>query len=201
MNDKTMPSDTCHFCNPIDPTTITRTGGEVDPDTGNAFFYKTKEELKTIHTPLMARRADGRESQIGFTSTTTKVITDEKHWLIKPEPDVMEQKVLSPSYGGNSAWPKEWSGDVQDPLADPQEFLFNFPTLAEHTLSPIQQQPVETDPFEMARKTSTSSFGNARPSMAFTAPSKTSISASALEDDGAANTFYQDFKGYLDVRI
>jgi hypothetical protein len=52
---------------------ITNSGGEVDPETGNAFFYQTKEELKTVNTPLMSRKADGREEQIGFTSTTTKV--------------------------------------------------------------------------------------------------------------------------------
>lgn len=64
-------------------TIQTFSGGEVDPETGQAFFYKTTEELKTVNTPMF--RGTGGDNK--FSSTTTKIITDEKHWLVKREPE------------------------------------------------------------------------------------------------------------------
>ncbi|EGD82245.1 FAT3 protein [Salpingoeca rosetta] len=69
------------------PVTFSFSGGEVDNETGNRFFYKTTEELKTVNAPLMGARSDGRMSELGFSQTTTKVITAERHWLYKPDPD------------------------------------------------------------------------------------------------------------------
>lgn len=75
----------------------------MDPETGNAFFYKTTEEMKTVNAPHT--EADGSQ---GFSSTTTKVITDEKHWFIKTEPE-MEMEVVDP-----------WNeGEHADPFAEP----------------------------------------------------------------------------------
>jgi hypothetical protein len=75
----------------LDPGDYTFSGAEIDPETGNAFFYKTTEEVKTITEPV-----DG-ENGTGFTTRTTRLITDEKHWLIKAEP---EQETML----GDSTW-------------------------------------------------------------------------------------------------
>lgn len=59
-------------------------GGEIDPETGNAFFYKTTEQQQTINTPVAGRGGDNA----GLSSTTTTVITDEKKWIVKDEPEL-----------------------------------------------------------------------------------------------------------------
>ena len=68
----------CLFCLTI-PASKKRvySGGEVDRDAGTAFMYITVEELKTVNAPT------GR----GLSSTTTKVVRDQKVWLNKAEPE------------------------------------------------------------------------------------------------------------------
>ena len=52
-------------------------GSEVDREAGSAFLYRTIEELKTV-SKLVGRGLS--------TTTTTKVVTDQKYWLAKAEP-------------------------------------------------------------------------------------------------------------------
>ena len=49
----------------------------MDQEAGTAFLYSTVESEKTVSAPL------GR----GLSSTTTKVVTDQKFWLAKAEPE------------------------------------------------------------------------------------------------------------------
>ena len=81
MLNRLSANDRQHVLDPDEPGEFTFSGAEIDPDTGNAFFYKTTEEVKTITEPV-----DG-DNGTGFTTRTTRLITDEKHWLIKAEPE------------------------------------------------------------------------------------------------------------------
>jgi hypothetical protein len=181
-----------------DTPVITKSGGEVDPETGNAFFYQTKEELTTVNTPLMSRKSDGREEQIGFTSTTTKKIVEEKHWLMKSDPDQMEEKTLESTYEtGKGAWPTDWNGAVQDPMQDPQEFLLNFPTLADHGVS--VGSPAEPAPDQDLDLTQAANSAP-RPVSLFELPEKTSLSTRVdnlvVEPDLA-----REFEQYIGIRL
>jgi hypothetical protein len=183
-----------------DAPVVARSGGEVDPETGNAFFYTTREELKTINSPLVSRRADGREEHIGFTSTTTKVITDEKHWLTKQDPDQMEEKSLAPRYSNNAPWPTTWTADVQDPLADPQEFLLNFPTLADHGLAANTSVTAsEYQDIDLTRKISAANLVES-PRRTFQLPKKSALSAN-LDDLAVESALTHDFKQYIGTRL
>ncbi len=77
-------------------------GGEVDRDAGTAFMYVTVEELKTVSSPV------GR----GLSTTTTRVVRDQKYWLNKSEPE--EEEIYK-------HLPESWlaaSGKAQPPEVD-----------------------------------------------------------------------------------
>lgn len=96
-------------------------GGEVDPETGHAFFYKKTQKAKTVHTPLVGEATETRMGRRGFASTTTTTITEERRWLQKDEEDdAMELKTLDPG----EAWEKHV--DLAHPLHDEDELLADF---------------------------------------------------------------------------
>jgi hypothetical protein len=104
-------------------------GGQVDPETGTAFLYRTIEELKTVSVPV------GR----GLSSTTTKVVTDQKYWLAKAEPLDDDIKQFDES----------WTASQPDAvLADPlhsnelNETTFSNPLFAESAAEQAPEEPV-----------------------------------------------------------
>jgi len=72
------------------PGEFSFSGGEIDPETGGAFFYHTRAEDKTINVPLFGDTE-------GFQQTTTRVITDERRWVggKGEEEEMGETKLLS----------------------------------------------------------------------------------------------------------
>lgn len=56
------------------PGEFSFSGGEIDPETGGAFFYHTRAEDKTVNVPIFGETE-------GFQQTTTRVITDERRWV------------------------------------------------------------------------------------------------------------------------
>lgn len=96
-------------------------GGEVDPETGHAFFYKKTQQAKTVHAPLVGEETEAGIGRRGFASTTTTTITEERRWLQKNEDDdAMEIKTLDPG----DAW--ERHVDLAHPLQDEEELLADF---------------------------------------------------------------------------
>jgi len=85
--------------------------------------------MKTVNTPHSVLQADGSQ---GFTSTTTKVITDEKHWFIKTEPEEMNIADLDPWKEGDNAtdpFVEPWGVDsfsTAHPVHEPIDLNQNF---------------------------------------------------------------------------
>ncbi len=126
----------------------------------------------------------------------SQVITDEKHWLMKSDPDVMEEKTLDSTYTTSGDWPTEWDGAVQDPLQDPQEFLLNFPTLADHGLAAggAPEAAPEQD-LDLTRKPSM----EPRPISFFELPIKTSLST-RVDNLSVEGALARDFQQYMSMR-
>jgi len=111
----------------VDAPIVTASGGHVDKE-GNAFFYKTKEEIKTVNTTVLSPKLTSDGQQVELFSTMTKVVTDEKHWLRKQEPDVMEEKTFDDD---SELWPSTYQ--EHNSTRDPQEFLLGYPTMSDRT--------------------------------------------------------------------
>ena len=77
------------LCLSVEPGMLIYSGGEVDREAGTAFLYRTIEELKTVSKPV------GR----GLSTTTTKVVTDQKYWLAKAEPLDDDTRQLPEAWG------------------------------------------------------------------------------------------------------
>jgi hypothetical protein len=122
-----------------------------------------------------------------------QVITDEKHWLMKADPDVMEEKTLDSTYGDTGEWPTEWDGAVADPLQDPQEFLLNFPTLADHGVA----AGTADGPSELDQSMSKPSLP--RPISFFELPVKTSLST-RVDNLAVETALMRDFEQYIALR-
>ena len=65
-------------------------GSEVDREAGSAILYQTIEELKIV-SKLVGRGLS--------TTTTTKVVTDQKYWLAKAEPFDDDTRQLPEAWG------------------------------------------------------------------------------------------------------
>ena len=186
-----------------------RSGGEVDPLTGNAFLFSTREESRTVNTPLVTRRSDGREEQIGFTSTTTKVITNEQHWLTAVDADDMDVKPIVPQFSVSNAlaskpYSSSWVADLKDPVVDRSEFLQTFPTLSSSGL--IQMTPPPPQPPPKPRKSTGSidlsqkiTFGKPK-APTFALPDKISLSTKP-ETLTVERELAREFQHYIHLRL
>eukprot|EP00056_Hartaetosiga_gracilis_P022629 m.31961 g.31961 ORF g.31961 m.31961 type:complete len:372 (-) comp9745_c0_seq1:50-1165(-) len=95
--------------------TFAFTGGEVDNETGNRFFYKTTENVKRENVPLVQVDQDGIERTLGFSSVTTKTTQKEEHWLYKP--DDVSEKDLWDNDEDESVWGSQLA-QSENPLHD-----------------------------------------------------------------------------------
>jgi hypothetical protein len=110
MLNRLSANDRQHVLDPDGPAEFTFSGAEIDPITGNAFFYKTTEEVKTVTAPVEG------ENGTGFTTKTTRLITDEKHWLIKAEP---EEQGIDDAWATSDILEAEFGALDADTTVDP----------------------------------------------------------------------------------
>ena len=109
----------------------------------------------------------------------------------------MEDKSLSMAAAKPSAmWPMDWAADVNDPVADPQEFLLNFPTLADHDI--MAEMPSGLMDFDLTTPAEAPAPTLSEPT--FKAPKKSALAVD-FDELSVESTLAIDYRLYISMRL